>query len=472
MDQIKTVQGRVPVTDVWFEDTNKLGRLHFALKTASDAASEEEEARHGGKKRREPTIEDLALLWDQNFRVHKSVLSETALLLGPLFGESEYERMDDWLTASIIAKDVISLQEAINGNMPLASIGQLESAGGGQAGLGELVAKTYVKNVRTGNGFTIYAMSFDVFAATSKTFFRNMPVLPCFRKFCTPELHDYVFMDLENDEEGRFLTVTLFAFQREITALDFAAAVMACGGDDVDSTLTLLEQAAAEVEFSFDELPANFVGLLSSPGSLEVEERALDEGDVPHLQKLVHAVISLHLQGISIDIFRSAESDDFMVFPTYLGFLWYRFSKKLGQVKIGYCEQCGRSFSLTGHRGIARSYCSEECKTRAKNARTKRQRDEARRLFMEEGLGVQEVALQVYAEELSSEARSNKRKTPEQAQQLVRKSLAEWPVLKREADADLQRGGGSPFVQRLRAEGVFTDAQIVRRARELGLLEA
>ena len=101
----------------------------------------------------------------------------------------------------------------------------------------------------------------------------------------------------------------------EITAFDFAAALSAFAEGDAASEAgfeALLERASEEIGFPVNEPPSNYFGLSEE---LILDPAESGKQDVPHLQKLVHTIISLHLQGVGIDVFRSTESDDFMVFP-------------------------------------------------------------------------------------------------------------------------------------------------------------
>lgn len=79
------------------------------------------------------------------------------------------------------------------------------------------------------------------------------------------------------------------------------------------------------------------------------------------------------------------------------------------------------------------------------------------------------MAKRTYAFELSGKARSNQRKTLDDATELVRKSLAHQPALKRAVDADLQAGKGAPLAKRCIEESIFTPRQIAERIRELGI---
>lgn len=433
-------------------------------------------------------------------------MAELARRTGPLFA-SEYERFDDWLAEAAMAKDMVQIQEALNGARSLASLdGSMSAADAGgalapetvmvpgettasdevsaskdaaapeAAALSEnvaaqatplepLVAKSTVRNRRTNNDFAIYAYSQPFSARASDAFYAGMPALPHFKRFVSPQGFDYAFFD--KDEEGgvSFLTVTLLSFKRDITALDFAVALEACTTSDEAAARSLMHQAEREASLSAAELEESRVDVLADADSFEVRDAALGQADAPHVQRLVHAVVSLRLEGIGVDVFRAAESDDFLVFPTYANYLWYCFAKQLGQVRIGYCKTCGRGFSLTGHRGLPREFCSAACKTKAKNARMKRQRDEARRLFVEEGYTVGRIAREVYAEELSPQAGKAKRKTIDEAVAAVRASLAGYPRIKQMVDAGLKAGAGdkADFVKRCAKEGVFSREYLQER---------
>lgn len=435
---------------------------------------------HGKTERKQPIIEDLAFLWDDAGHIAQDDLAKLAWRIGPLFA-LEYERFDDWLAEAAMAKDMVQIQEVLNGARPLALLDgsaaavNVEAASASEdavapvdtavlkntvaqtAPLEPLVAKSTVRNRRTNNDFAIYAYSQPFSARASDAFYAGMPALPHFKRFILPQGFDYAFFDKDEEDGVSFLTVTLLSFKRDITALDFAVALEACTTSDESAARSLMRQAEREASLSAAELEEGRADVLADADSFEVRDAALGQADAPHVQRLVHAVVSLRLEGIGVDVFRAAESDDFLVFPMYANYLWYCFAKQLGQVKIGYCKTCGRGFSLTGHRGLPREFCSAACKTKAKNARMKRQRDEARRLFVEEGYTVGRIAREVYAEELSPQAGKAKRKTIDEAVAAVRANLAGYPRIKQMVDAGLKAGTGdkADFVKRCAKEGVF-----------------
>ncbi len=465
MEQLRTPQGRFPVkfAECSLEGGVSGATIRFAFDDSGAASANTTEGEKAAK-HREFGVEDLAFLYGSDGHLDHMLIQDLALKTGPLFGAHVEESVADWVTESHMIKDVVTLQEVLNGQKSYTLVN-----GNPETGQGALVAKSHARSPKTNNSFDMYSFTVNIAEGTTDAFFAGMPDFPHFKKFSAAGMYDYAFFGLGSDEYGRFMTVTLFAFKREITAYDFAAAVSAFSeGEAPDEAVfqQLWGQASKEIGLSASELPANYFGL---SGDLATEDVPSNKKDAPHLQKLVHAIISLHLQGIGIDVFRSTESDDFMVFPTYLSYLWYRFSRQLGQVKIGYCEMCGRGYSLAGHRGISRAYCSERCKTKAKNARVKHQRDLCRELFIEQGMSVSDVAKKVYAQELSGEVRANRKKTVKEAEQQVRKSLVGYPAFKHMVDDDLRAGTGAPFVRRCIDEGVLSAKQVAQRIRELGI---
>ncbi len=105
-----------------------------------------------------------------------------------------------------------------------------------------LVAKTLVKNVETGNDFSIFAISFAVDASIENGYVAHMPNMPWLKKFVGDEF-DYVIGDIEHDPDGAdYLTVTLFfSFECEIAPLDFAL-VLSCFYDGAHAA-ALIDQA-------------------------------------------------------------------------------------------------------------------------------------------------------------------------------------------------------------------------------------
>ena len=321
-----------------------------------------------------------------------------------------------------------------------------------EQGSAALVAKTQVKNIETGNDFSIYAISFAVDAALEDGYVAHMPGMPWLKKF-VGDGFDYVIGDVEREaDDGDFLTVTLLSFKREITALDFAL-VLSCFYDQ-SRAAKLIDQAKRSLSAFSDGEISESMGAATVEGKLEIREAPLAEDDIPSLRRLVQAIISLHLEGVRVDLFRSTEDDDFLSFDTYLSYLWFLFSKKLGDVKIGYCMRCGKAFSLARRRGVPKKYCSEECKTADKNERARQTQVQVRQAFID-GAGVAEIAAKFFPKQAGGVACGK-----------VRRMLATWVDLKHRIDDDIAHGKGE-LAKRCVAEGVFADVDIARRVKAL-----
>lgn len=458
IDQVKTPQGQIPTKKATLTAPNASGTptlIEFDLLSPQELAARD--ARQSAPDApRSLSVEGLSVIkWLNQIELF-------AQQSGPLFGISRTESVADWQSAITVARAVVSMQEALNG---VKSLGASTMP----------VVKFAVRASDTGSEFTLYAVSFDLGAAGASDYARIMPPLPWFRKFRQLSGFDYSFMSAEVDEGRTILSAFLLSFSREISMADFAAAVTYFMDDQrimQEALVAFAHDSGAHGDArgggggavgggthgnAPDALQADeIIGLLSTTSNLLVAEAPLGKDDYPHLQKLVYALISLHLQGVTVDVFGSTEGNDFMSFDTYLSNLWYGFAKQLGQVKIGYCEICGTGFSLTGHRGIARRFCSEKCKTKAKNARTKAQRDEARELFAA-GRDVAEVARTLYPSELSQEARGH-----------VCTSLRGWRALQHDVDeAIVLRGERLELLERVIREGVWTKTDIAKRAQYL-----
>ena len=423
LDQIRTPHGRIPVVGAAIDGED----IAFSFPSPTDIAQRRRDDR-GDAAPHEAGLEDVALVAPEN-------VAALARRTGPLFGPSARERIVDWQSAAESARVAMAIQEAVNGAKPLSFADRA-------------VAKTHAANPETGNEFDLYAISVPI-ARRESGYLACMPQLPWFRKFTDPDRFDYAFASVDDDADGAFLSIVLLSFSREITFSDFAAAASCFASGDAEAIM-----ARASGDTALIERP-----LIAPRADQPLETRAepIGESDVPALQRLVHALISLHTQGIAVDLFRASAEDGFLEFDTHLSYLWYRFSKGLDRVKIGYCEQCGAAFSLAGHRGIERRFCSESCKTQAKNARVKRRTDEARRMFAD-GASIEDIVRALYG------------RAPSRAQMGgVRKSIASWVELRHRVDADLKAGAGAPLARRCVEEGVYSEMRIAERMRALGI---
>lgn len=453
-DQIRTSQGQIPVRDaelVYDPTSGAPTWIDFhpvsaqALAGSLADALSDAGAPSPGRTSRTDAPSDAAMPSIENLSVITRSLADAlafAKQSGPLFGVSLREQVDDWQAAIALAQVVVGMQEVVNGTKPLVAT--------------EIPIEKVVARVQsTQTPFAIYTISFDLGRAGASDYAAGMPPLPMLKKFRRGGVFDYAFMSSEVDEDRVILTTFLLSFQSEISAVDFAAAVSYFMNDPhiaEDAVRELLDAADQNSETALEDV----LGLVSLENNLLVEEAELNEDDIPQIKRLVYALISLHLQGVRVDVFGSTEGDDFMSFDTYLGFLWYRFARKLGQVKIGYCERCGKGFSLTGQRGIRRRFCSQKCKTEAKNERMKLLRDAARERFMQ-GDSVAEIARDLYP-----------KVETKQALEQVRSGLRGWKQLQHEADgAIVFRDERRVLLQRCIDEGVFEAAYVADRVRYL-----
>lgn len=438
IDQLKTPQGRIPVHDVRLAQSES-PCLEFVPVNAAERFATSDQAML--RPASQTGIEDLAF-------VDKNGLLPLALQTGPLFGTDVRESLVDWQSAANVARAVVTVQEVVNGGKPLAVL-RADEESQSEA----LVAKTLVKNVETGNDFSIFAISFAVDASIENGYVAHMPNMPWLKKFVGDEF-DYVIGDIEHDPDGiDYLTVTLFSFEREITPLDFVL-VLSCFYDGAHAD-ELIEQAKRNIAGFAEEgdFSVQFVAT-TVEGKLDVRESVLVKEDAVSLRHLVQALISLHLEGVRVDLFRSTEDDDFLSFDTYLAYLWFLFSKKLGDVKIGYCARCGKAFSLARRRGVPKKFCSEECKTAAKNDKTRQLQIDIRQAYAE-GDSVSEIAAVFFPKQASGVACDK-----------VRHMLATWVELKHDVDDDIAQGSGE-LAKRCIAEGVFNQKYVERRMKAL-----
>ena len=437
VDQVKSSQGRIPVKSARLVGCGsglREGDIAFVLASPQDL---DRTAEGGPSARLAPKLglEDLSVARRGGF-VTGDEVEEFAVKTGPLFGRSDHESVADWLNVLAIAHNVVTMQEVLNGAKPL-SAGTMP------------VSKSVIEAVRTGETFEIFSVAFVLGSDGESDYERLMPELPLLKKFRAGGSYDYAFAAKEVEEGAAILYLLLLSFKREIAASDFGAAV-AYFLDDED----VARRALSLYEGGMSDEGA--LGLISGADDLAVTDLEVGEADFPHIQRLIYALISLHLEGVRIDVFDSSESDDFMAFDSYLSYLWYDFAKKLGKVRIGYCEQCGKGFSLTGHRGIKRRFCSEACKTKAKNERMRQQRDSVRESFAK-GRSVDEIARALF-----------KTESGEAARQHVISQLKGWKRLQRDIDAAiLLRDERRDLLKRCLDEGVISEEALVERVRAI-----
>ena len=418
--RLKSSHGRFPVEGVEIS-ASRTGQAHitFRFPDAVPAASP-------------PAfdIESLACSLPSVADIPQDVLIERlescALTCGPLLGQALPESALSWVCEVRIAQAALAIQRAINADAPLVSRGMP-------------VVKSVVHDSSSEQVlFTSYCLSVVVGMDGDTALEDSFPRMPWMKRFVDDKSCDYAFVCCDTRDVQHVLDIYLVSFARDVPTVDYSYMV------DYFTGLGLQVADADASDFASE-------GAEALSGVAVSEERKLAKTDIPHLQHLVHVLIDLHMQGARVDLFKSDGSKDFLAFDTYASKLWYDFAMRLGQVKVGYCVQCGKGFSLTGHRGIAKEYCSEACRTQAKNQRRRAQLARAREQFME-GATVQQIARDVYADMAARPA-----------QAAVRRALKQWPTLKRAIEQDLQSGDGS-LTRRCVEQGAVDKDFLARKA--------
>ena len=364
IDQIKTSRGKLPCKSVSCLDDGGTSVFRFVLDTPHGTAASNVE--DSGKERY--SLADFA------FATTVEHLLDIARETGPLFGHESSESIASWTYAMTVARETITLQEALNGTKPLNVATNSDQ-------LGIHLVKTQLRNEASYRPFTVYTCVFMLASPGAHEYEVALPSLPWFRKFSGHDSFDYAIVASDAFEDGTSeLSVSVLSFSREITAADFATMCAYFNNEP----LSLFEQVDAVLPFDRADLEQSANVIASDQTLIVCLDQAVDTSDFPHLRRLVHALASIHLENVKLDLFSSTGDDSFMSFPDYLSYLWYDFAQNLGVTKVGYCEQCGQGFSLVGHRGLPRRFCSEACKTRAKNKRTKALRENSRRRYFED----------------------------------------------------------------------------------------
>ncbi len=221
-----------------------------------------------------------------------------------------------------------------------------------------------------------------------------MPSLPWFRKFGGDDCYEYVFIACDEDEDGEYLATLLLSFESEITTADFLA-VLRCFFDE-NAVRDMLRTARGDVDLlDLPSIDDGTIGLLAKPGALSIGTESLEATDLEHIQKLIHAIISLHLQGSHprcVPLVRRGR------FPYVRHLPELSVVQLLAQarpVKIGLCEVCGKGSRSRGTAASSGASAARECKTKAKNRRRKEATVRVREMFAE-GMSVAQIAAEMY----------------------------------------------------------------------------
>lgn len=351
-------------------------------------------------------------------RVDVGNIVDFARQTGPLFGVSETEIVRDWAYTAVSALVAVRIQEFLNGNCNIAKVRAIRQ-----------IDKVVISSEADGSSFIMYSIYLGISGGYAACF-KSLPII---RRIESSDGYFYAFVSATGDAAGAAIEFRVFSFDHELTLEDFETLKLLLALSDDDSRAALQHLKLAPSEQSYYDIAPD--------ASIVPQSSLLNDTDKGALTALIQALVIAHLSGAHVDVFQGSESTGFLSFDSYLSWLWFDFSRKLSTVRIGYCEQCGRAFSLAGHRGMERKYCSEKCKTDAKNEKTRQETIELRRRFAE-GQSVNEIA-----------------EATERRPDYIRKQLSKWTQLKHELEDDLAENGfnGSGLLKRCGSEGLNLD---------------
>ena len=337
---------------------------------------------------------------------------------GPLFGVRDNELVRDWAYAAVSALVAVRIQEFLNGNCNIAKVSAIRQ-----------IDKVAITSEADRSSFSMYSIYLGISGGYAACF-KSLPII---RRIESNDGFFYAFVSATGDAAGSVVEFRVFSFDHELTLEDFETLKLLLALSDDDSRAALQHLKLVPSEQSYYDIAPD--------ASIVPQNRPLDDTDKGALTALVQALVIAHLSGAHVDVFQGSESTGFLSFDSYLSWLWFDFSRKLSTVRIGYCEQCGRAFSLAGHRGMERKYCSEKCKTDAKNEKTRQETLEIRRRFSL-GQSTNEIA-----------------EATERRPDYIRKQLSKWTQLKHELEDDLAENGfnGSNLLKRCGSEGLNLD---------------
>lgn len=337
---------------------------------------------------------------------------------GPLFGVRDTELVRDWAYAAVSALVAVRIQEFLNGNCSIAKVSAIRQ-----------IDKVVITSAADRSSFSMYSIYLGISGGYAACF-KSLPII---RRIESNDGFFYAFVSATGDAAGSVIEFRVFSFDHELTLEDFETLKLLLALSDGDSRTALQHLKLVPSEQSYYDIAPD--------ASIAPQNRPLDDTDKGALTALVQALVIAHLSGAHVDVFQGSESTGFLSFDSYLSWLWFDFSRKLSTVRIGYCEQCGRAFSLAGHRGMERKYCSEKCKTDAKNEKTRQETLEIRRRFSL-GQSINEIV-----------------GATERRPDYIRKQLSKWTQLKHELEDDLAENGfnGSDLLKRCGSEGLNLD---------------
>ena len=465
--QTITSKGCVPISGITFESwDDKLGCMRPAGRgavpqTVKTMVSYEAippqslAARRSANNDPQTTLVDLAACVIQRTEIQMPAerLFQLASQTGPLFA-CEQESLEDWAYAANSAHLAVALQETVMGINPIAQLNDKSN---------RKVSKYCCQDIWQGGSFAI----FHIRLSMTGTYFSLFGKSPFVRRMNAKDgLFYYVFavpVAAPLSQEGRcpFCArpglVDVFAVQlgHEISFGEYEmlkevfSGLLDVGTDKLGTLDTPVEKCG--IVNRDGESASSFA---ASSKELIFTPAALGPDDSDAIHALVQMIVTVHLSGVSIDVFRGERDTGYLSFANYLSYLWLDFGRTSSKALLGYCAYCGKAFSLVGHRGVKRQYCSDECRTKAKNEASRLKTREVRELFLS-GQSVSSIASREYSGNPKGEAR-------------VRERLEGCVELKHMLDDSIERDGwrGSQLLRRCIDEGVPMDKLLSKRRME------
>ena len=359
--------------------------------------------------------------------VHGEDLYRFACAHGPLFGAAAEERVNVWASAAIVAELATRLQQVASKLENTMSVAALNGGAFGN------IAKYRLANPATGTHFSLIVIS----RAVDAEYARHLEA-PFVRREEREGRINYAFLSVKDEGMGSnvMLYLHVVSLEHEMSLPDYLALSRAFDFDTQvdDQARRHLFPEVSRDDFAGAQDPAAYG--LAQDALHTMEEVPFDDADCSPIASLVRLLVAAHLQEARLDVFFADEKTGHLRFPNYLAWLWYEYSGSIEKVRIGYCGNCGKPFSLVGHRGRERLFCSEKCKNEAKNRLKSMRTAQMREEFQgdEEFNGGRSVAEIARAFQLESQ-------TYESALDEVRRALNAWPVLKKKLDVVIPAQG-------------------------------
>lgn len=382
--------------------------------------------------RRDPAGGDAEIeLYDERLlefaRTHGPLFAREPLALpagvGPLGPDAPFDESRAlWASAAIVANLAVVAQECANGTLPPSGI---------EGALGNFI-HLRVRGTGADDEFDLRVVSRP--ASPDYVTWLDAPLFVRREQDQGDSRLSYGFV-LPGPDGGLDLAVA--SFGHEISTPDWHLLLRALELDPAGA-----ERVRDQLVASGHDVSGTATGELS--GDLAGEVVAPGAGDLGALATLVRTLVAAHMRDAHIDVFAVGGETGYFSFASHLSWLWYDFSHDLASVRVKYCARCGRGFSVAGHRGPERIYCSAACRNAAHNRRSSSRRDDIRSGFLRGGADVETLARAHFPDLDEGDARA-----------AVRDVLSSWPALKHAIDEAIEEcGWDAPLLRRCAEQGL------------------